>query len=585
MDFFKILELLGGLALFLYGLDVMGDGLKKISGSKLKNILGKLTSNKFKGFLLGLVVTAAVQSSSATTVMLIGFVNSGIMRVGQTISIIMGANIGTTVTGWILSLSAVSGDSFIIRLIQPSSFIPILAAAGIIMIMTAKKERKKYLGSILIGFSVLMYGMQAMSGAMSVLKESESFSKLLIMFSNPVMGIVSGTLLTAVLQSSSASIGILQALSQSGLIPVSTALPIILGQNVGDCITPLISSVNGNTDAKRVSVACFYIKFIRVVIFAAVFYGLNAVFDFSFMKSNASPFNIALIHTTFNIVTVAVLMPFCSWIEKLAVMTVKDGKANKENEIFDALDERFLSIPSFAVEKSRQLVCEMANITRDSLIESTALIENYDKSIVEKILASEDEVDKFEDKISSYLVKLSGKELSTADNREVTELLHCIGDIERISDHAVNILQVAEEINDKKIKFSDEAVHDIRIITDAVCEVTRLATEALTKENLAVAKKVEPLEQVIDKLKFMIKTKHIERLKDGDCTVEDGFTLSDLLVNYERVSDHCSNIAVCLLEGANDSFETHEYLSNVKYKGENDFFDLYEGYKNKYSLE
>ena len=584
MDFFKILELVGGLALFLYGLDVMGDGLKKISGSKLKNVLGKLTSNKFKGFLLGLVVTAAIQSSSATTVMLIGFVNSGIMRVGQTISIIMGANIGTTVTGWILSLSAVSGESFIIRLIQPSSFIPVLAAVGIIMIMTAKKERKKYLGSILIGFSVLMYGMQAMSGAMGVLKESQSFSKLLVMFSNPVMGIISGALLTAILQSSSASIGILQALSQSGLIPVSTALPIILGQNIGDCITPLISSINGNTDAKRVSVACLYIKLIRVIVFAAVFYGLNAAFDFSIMKTNASPFNVALIHTTFNIVTVAALMPFCSWVEKLAVITVKGSKSKHENEIFDALDERFLSIPSFAVEKSRELVCEMARITRDSLVESTLLIEKYDKDIAEKILASEDEVDKFEDKISSYLVKLSGKELSAADNREVTELLHCIGDIERISDHAVNILQVAEEINEKEIKFSDEAVKDIRVISDAVCEVTCLATEALTKENLTVAKKVEPLEQVIDKLKFMIKTKHIERLKDGDCTVEDGFTLSDLLVNYERVSDHCSNIAVCLLEGANDSFETHEYLSNVKYKGENDFFDLYDDYKKKYSL-
>ncbi len=584
MDFFKILELVGGLALFLYGLDVMGDGLKKISGSKLKNVLGKLTSNKFKGFLLGFVVTAAIQSSSATTVMLIGFVNSGIMRVGQTISIIMGANIGTTVTGWILSLSAVSGESFIIRLIQPSSFIPILAAVGIIMIMTAKKDRKKYLGSILIGFSVLMYGMQAMSGAMSVLKESQSFSKLLVMFSNPVMGIISGALLTAILQSSSASIGILQALSQSGLIPISTALPIILGQNIGDCVTPLISSVNGNTDAKRVSVACFYIKLIRVIIFAAVFYSLNALFDFSIMKTNASPFNIALIHTTFNIITVAVLMPFCSWVEKLAIITVKGSKSKHEKEVFDSLDERFLSIPSFAVEKSRELVCEMARITRESLVESTSLIEKYDKNIAEKILMSENEVDKFEDKISSYLVKLSGKELSAADNREVTELLHCIGDIERISDHAVNILQVAEEIDEKEIKFSDEAVHDIRVISDAVCEVICLATEALIKENLAVAKKVEPLEQVIDKLKFMIKAKHIERLKDGDCTVEDGFTLSDLLVNYERVSDHCSNIAVCLLEGANDSFETHEYLNNVKHNGENDFFDLYDDYKKKYTL-
>ena len=381
MDFFKILELVGGLALFLYGMDVMGDGLKKMSGGKLKSILGKLTSNKFRGFLLGLAVTCAIQSSSATTVMLIGFVNSGIMQVGQTISIIMGANIGTTITGWILSLSAVSGESFFVRLLQPSSFIPVLAAVGIIMIMTAKTDKKKYIGTILIGFSVLMYGMQTMSGAMSILKESQSFSKLLIMFSNPFMGIVSGIILTAIIQSSSASVGILQALSQSGLIPVSTALPIILGQNIGDCVTPLISSLNGNTDAKRVSAACLYIKVIRVVFFAVVFYGLNAVLDFGFMSRAASPFNIALIHTLFNIVTVALLMPFCSLIEKLAIKTVKGDKNSHESEILDSLDERFLSIPSFAVEKSRQLVCVMANLAKDSLIDSTLLLDKYDKNL------------------------------------------------------------------------------------------------------------------------------------------------------------------------------------------------------------
>lgn len=584
MDFFKILELVGGLALFLYGMDVMGDGLKKMSGGKLKSILGKLTSNKFRGFLLGLAVTCAIQSSSATTVMLIGFVNSGIMQVGQTISIIMGANIGTTITGWILSLSAVSGESFFVRLLQPSSFIPVLAAVGIIMIMTAKTDKKKYIGTILIGFSVLMYGMQTMSGAMSILKESQSFSKLLIMFSNPFMGIVSGIILTAIIQSSSASVGILQALSQSGLIPVSTALPIILGQNIGDCVTPLISSLNGNTDAKRVSAACLYIKVIRVVFFAVVFYGLNAVLDFGFMSRAASPFNIALIHTLFNIVTVALLMPFCSLIEKLAIKTVKGDKNSHENVLLDSLDERFLSIPSFAVEKSRQLVCVMANLAKDSLIDSTLLLDKYDKNLAQKVIESEDEVDKFEDKISTYLVKLSGRELSVKDNREVTELLHFIGDIERISDHSVNILQVAQEIDEKKIEFSEEAKHDIHIISDAVREVITLATEALVSENLTVAKKVEPLEQVIDKLKFKIKTKHIERLKDGDCSVEDGFILSDLLINYERVSDHCSNIAVCMLEGENDSFETHEYLSNVKHNGENDFFGQYDEYKKKYSL-
>ena len=586
MDLFNILALLGGLALFLYGMDVMGNGLKKLAGGKLEMILSKLTSNRFKGFLLGFIVTAVIQSSSATTVMLVGFVNSGIMKLGQTISIIMGANIGTTVTAWLLSLSEISGDAFwVIKLFKPTSFTPVLALVGIIMMMTAKNDRKKDIGSIFIGFAVLMFGMDAMSGAMDGLKDSQGFQNMLIMFKNPVMGIFVGTLLTAVIQSSSASVGILQALALSVGIPYSTAIPIILGQNIGTTITPILSAISGNTAAKRVAASCLYIKMIGVVVFSLGFYGLDAVFNFAFMEANVGPLQIAFFHTMFNIVSTIILMPFCKGIEKLAVKTIREKKQEqKYDDTFATLDERFLDIPAFAVEKCRELVCNMALLTKNSLIDATYLMEDYNTDKIKKIYDTEDEIDKYEDKISTYLVKLAGQSMSMKDSRLVTELLHCIGDIERIADHAVNISQVAKELHDKGIHFSEEAEHDVKIISEAVREVMTLATDALVGDDLVLAKKVEPLEQVIDKLKFKIKKNHIERLKEGNCTMEMGFPLSDLLVNYERVSDHCSNIAVCLLEIANDSFETHEYLSNVKANGENDFFEQYEEYKSKYSL-
>lgn len=586
MDLFNILALLGGLALFLYGMDVMGNGLKKLAGGKLEMILSKLTSNRFKGFLLGFIVTAVIQSSSATTVMLVGFVNSGIMKLGQTISIIMGANIGTTVTAWLLSLSEISGDAFwVIKLFKPTSFTPVLALVGIIMMMTAKNDRKKDIGSIFIGFAVLMFGMDAMSGAMDGLKDSQGFQNMLIMFKNPVMGIFVGTLLTAVIQSSSASVGILQALSLSVGIPYSTAIPIILGQNIGTTITPILSAISGNTAAKRVAASCLYIKMIGVVVFSLGFYGLDAVFNFTFMEANVGPLQIAFFHTMFNIVSTIILMPFCKGIEKLAVKTIREKKQEqKYDDTFATLDERFLDIPAFAVEKCRELVCDMALLAKNSLIDATYLMEDYNTDKVKKIYDTEDEIDKYEDKTSTYLVKLAGQSMSMKDSRLVTELLHCIGDIERIADHAVNISQVAKELHDKGIHFSEEAEHDVKIISEAVREVMTLATDALVGDDLVLAKKVEPLEQVIDKLKFKIKKNHIERLKEGNCTMEMGFPLSDLLVNYERVSDHCSNIAVCLLEIANDSFETHEYLSNVKANGENDFFEQYEEYKSKYSL-
>ncbi len=585
MDFFDILTLIGGLALFLYGMDVMGDSLKKLAGGKLESILARLTSNRFKGFFLGFLVTAIIQSSSATTVMLVGFVNSGIMTLGQTIGTIMGANVGTTVTSWLISTTDITGDNFFIQLFKPSSFTPILAAIGIIMNMTASTSKKKDIGSILLGFAVLMFGMEAMSGAMSGLKESESFRQILVMFENPVLGILTGTILTAIIQSSSASVGILQALAITGAIPYSMAIPIILGQNIGTTITPVLSAISGNTDSKRVAVTCVYIKMIGVIVVASIFYILNATIGFGFMHDNVSAFNIAVVHTLFNIISTVILIPFTHWFEVLAIKTIKDKGNEKEDAIFSKLDDRFLDMPGFAVEQSGALVCEMARITEQSIKDATGLINNYDEKLANKIMEDESLVDKYEDKISTYLVKLSAVNSTENDSKMITELLHVIGDVERMSDHSVNILEVAKEMYDKGITFSEQAQKDLKVMISAVCEIVELSTNALISNDIESAKLIEPLEQVIDRLKLKIKASHIQRLKDGDCTVEYGFILSDLLTNCERISDHCSNIGVCMIEIAHGSFETHEYLSRVKDDGENDFAAKYAEYKKKYALQ
>lgn len=583
MDFFSILTLIGGLALFLYGMDVMGDNLKKLAGGQLEAFLGKLTSNRFKGFLLGFLVTAIIQSSSATTVMLVGFVNSGIMKLGQTISVIMGANVGTTVTSWLLSLTGISGDSFFLRILKPSSFTPILAAIGILLTMMAKSDKKKDVGNILLGFAILMFGMETMSGSMDGLKDSEAFAKVLVMFSNPFMGILTGTILTAIIQSSSASVGILQALSMTGTISYSTAIPIILGQNIGTTITPILSAISGNRESKRVAFTCLYIKMIGVIVVSVVFYLLDFILDFAFMNTSINVLEIAIVHTLFNILSTVILMPFCSWIENLAIKTVKGGKT-EVSDVFDTLDERFLSVPSFAVEKSRELVSKMAELSREALLKALQLFDHFDHDVVKEVQETESLVDKYEDKLSSYLLTIADLKLSHQDSREVSQLLHVIGDVERISDHAVNILETAQEIHEKKISFSPEAEREIEVMKSAVKEVLQLATDALIHEDLEIAKKVEPLEQRIDKLKYKIKNNHISRLRDGSCTVELGFVLSDLLTNCERVADHCSNIAVCLLEMENNSFETHEYLTHVKQDGENEFFEQYAIYKEKYNI-
>ncbi len=584
MDIFTILALIGGLVMFLYGMDLMGDSLKKLAGGKLESILARLTSTRWRGFLLGLVVTAVIQSSSATTVMLVGFVNSGIMKLSQTISIIMGANIGTTVTSWLLSTADIQGTATLIKLFKPESFTPILALIGLIMNMTAKNDRRKNTSTIFIGFAILMFGMDMMSGAVEGLRDNATFTNLLTMFSNPIMGILVGTLFTAIIQSSSASVGVLQALSLSCVIPYSTAIPVILGQNIGTTITPIISSISGNADSKRVAITCLYIKMIGVIVVVGIFYLIHSIFPFAFMTEQASAVDIAVIHTLFNIISTIILMPFCSFFEKLAVKTIKSKTDEEERDTFAALDERFLQMPSFAVEKCKELVCEMANISVDAFRKATLLMDNYSENVFEEVAKLEKTVDKYEDKTGDYLVKIAANNMSSKDSKVVSELLHCVGDIERISDHALNIAEAAKEIHDKDITFSEKATADIKVITAAVEEILNLTVYALENEDVKTAVKVEPLEQVIDVLKRVIKNGHISRLRQGDCTMELGFILSDLLTNYERISDHCSNIAVCFAEIENDSFETHKYLSSVKVGGK-EFDEMYEGYLKKYSVE
>ncbi len=584
MDIFTILSLIGGLALFLYGMEMMGDGLKKLAGGKLESILAKLTATKWKGFLLGLIVTAVIQSSSATTVMLVGFVNSGIMKLGQTLSIIMGANIGTTVTAWLLSTADIKGTAILIKLFKPESFTPILAIIGLLMTMVSKNDRKRNVGTILIGFAILMFGMEAMSSSVEGLKENPTFTGMLTMFSNPFMGIVVGTIFTAIIQSSSASVGVLQALAISCAIPYSTAIPVILGQNIGTTITPIISAISGNTESRRVAVCCLYIKMIGVIAVAGIFYLLNHLIGFAFMTQSAGAFDVAVVHTLFNLLSTVILLPFCSLLEKLAIKTIPNNKEERKTDIFDTLDDRFLDMPAFAVEKCRDLVCNMAQITYEAYETATQLLDNFSQEQFEKVAELETSIDKYEDKASTYLVKISEQQISAKDSRIVTELLHCIGDLERISDHALNIADAAKEVSDKKVAFSSKAKEDLQIIKNAVAEILQLAISSMVNEDLTVAKSVEPLEQVIDRLKRKIKSGHISRLKQGDCTMELGFILSDLLNNYERISDHCSNIAVCFLEMANDSFETHEYLNQLKTGNSTEFTEMYETYKQKYYI-
>lgn len=581
MDFFAVLSLLGGLALFLFGMNTMGDGLEKLSGGRMEKMLEKLTSNTFKGFLLGAGVTSVIQSSSATTVMVVGFVNSGMMKLRQAIGIIMGANVGTTITAWILSLSGIEGDSIAMKLLQPMSFSPILAAIGIVMTMFMRSEKKRNTGIILIGFAILMFGMDAMSVAVQPLAEIPEFANILTMFANPFFGILAGAVLTAIIQSSSASVGILQALSATGIISFATAIPIVMGQNIGTCVTALLSCIGAKKNAKRAAFVHLYFNIIGTIVMSALFYGVNAFVHFDFLTDNVGPAEIAIIHTTFNVAVTALLLPFSRVLEKLACLTIRD-KDKEDDTPF--IDIRFLNTPSIATARCKNMSIKMAHLAKDTFLMALDLVENYNEKTSRIIIENEDKIDTYEDVLGTYLVKLCGQGLTEKDGAEVSKMLHDIGDFERIGDHAVNVLKAAQEMHEKKITFSDKAKEEVAVLAQALTEVLENAILSFEQDSIELAKKVEPLEQVINKLIDELKLRHIRRLQDGRCTIELGFIFSDLLNDYERVSDHCSNIAVSMIELSKDSFETHEYLHDLKELGQEDYVKAYKEYKLKYIL-
>lgn len=589
MDIFDILTMVGGLALFLYGMQVMGDGLKKASGGKLEMILEKLTSNKMMAVLLGAGVTALIQSSSATTVMVVGFVNSGIMKLSQAVGVILGANVGATLTAWLLSLTGVEGSNFFLQLLKPSSFSPILAIVGVIILAMSKRERQKDVASIMIGFAVLMFGMETMSGAVAPLADMPEFTHILLVFSNPVLGMLVGLVITAVIQSSGASIGILQALCVSGLVNYSTAIPIIMGQNVGTCVTAILSSMGAGKNARRAALIHLYYNIIKTVAFMVVFYTLHGIFNFSFMDKPIPALGVAFIHTAFNIVAVIIMFPISFILEKLAYMTIPESEEELEEKEpakreIQILDARFLNTPGLALEHCKNAAVDMANYAREALFMAIELLDHYSEKKAAKVIELEDLVDHYEDGLGAYLVKLSSKHLTQKDSQELSVLLHCIGDFERISDHAINVMESTKEMYDKKLYFSKKAQEEVDIFTEAVKDIVNTSVQVFRQEDLQLAGKVEPLEEVIDYLNVEVKRRHIKRLRKGKCTIEMGFVLSDLSTNYERVADHCSNIAICLLQLNEETFGTHEYQDSLVKKDDAEFAQEVKHLREQYKL-
>lgn len=576
-----ILALIGGLAMFLYGMNTMGAALEKCAGNRLKTILTRLTANKASGFLLGLAVTAVIQSSSATTVMVVGFVNSGLMTLGQSVYIIMGANVGTAVTSWILSLTGISGDVWYLSILKPSSFTPVIALIGIAIFMLAKRKRYKDFASILLGFAILMFGMEMMSGAVEPLADMPSFTNILTMFSNPIMGVLAGTVLTAIIQSSSASVGILQALSLTGTISYATAIPIIVGQNIGTCITAVISSVGTTKEARRASMVHLYFNVIGTVVWLPLFYLAHAIFKFPIDTSYVTPVDIAIVHTVFKALSVLLMFPFGSKLEKLARLTIPDGP---DKEAIPMLDERLFVTPSVALERAHSVILDMAQASFDVLKEAMLQLDHYDAKRAEHILDEETRIDKYEDKIGTYLVKLSGKSLSEANSNEMTKYLHMIGDLERVSDHSVNLSESGQEIAEKQIQLLPGTLAELNTLRAAVVQIMDYTMEALRTQDFRTASTVEPLEQVIDSLNKAVRARHLDRLAHAETTIEIGFVLSDILSNLERVADHCSNLAVCVIEIARSSFDSHEYLSEVK-SSQDQYQAQYEEFKKRYSIE
>ena len=581
MDLFDVLEMIGGLCLFLFGMNIMGEALERAAGNSLRSLLGKLTTNRMLGFLTGMAVTAVIQSSSATTVMVVGFVNSGLLALGQAINVIMGANVGTTVTSWLLSLGGIEGDNIIVQLLKPTSFTPVLALIGIIYYMFIKDDRKKDVGMILLGFATLMFGMDTMSGAVKGLREEAWFTDLFLLFTNPILGVVAGAVLTAVIQSSSASVGILQALSATGAVTYTAAVPIIMGQNIGTCVTAMLSSVGATKNARRAAVVHLLFNIIGTLACLILFLVARAVFNPAILGESATHFGIAICHTIFNVACTALLLPSGQLLEKLVCRLIPD---TKEVEVVSELDERLLATPPVALQRCRNLTGEMAYAAAETMRNAMASVLNYSPELAESVRDGEKKTDHFEDMLGSYLVKLSALKISPADTNEAAMLLKALSDFERVGDHALNVVEAAEELQEKSLAFSESAQHELQILMNAVDEIVELSFQAFLENDLDKAYRVEPLEQVIDDLKEKLRVHHILRLQQGTCSIETGFVWSDLLTALERVGDHCSNIAGCVVDMDHHNMNTHEALRSARVENAH-FGKQYKEYAAKYSLK
>ena len=580
MDIFNLLEMIGGLCLFLFGMNLMGQALERRTGSGLRTLLRKLTTNRLTGFLTGLVVTAVIQSSSATTVMVVGFVNSGLMSLTQAFNVIMGANVGTTVTAWILSLGAIDSGNVFVQLLKPSSFTPVLALIGIIFYMFCKNDKKKDTGVILLGFATLMFGMETMSGAVKGLKDVPEFQQLFLLFRNPILGVMAGAVLTAAIQSSSASVGILQALSATGQVTIGAAFPIIMGQNIGTCVTALISSGGTNKNARRAGILHLLFNIIGTLVCLALFMIIDGLLAPAILNDAANQFNIAICHTLFNVICTIILVPMGGLIEHLAIKLIPD---DKKPELVEELDERLLATPPIALERCRMLCVDMANSAVEALDKSMECLKSYTPQLAQAVRELEDKTDHYEDILGSYLVKLSTQAVNENDSIEAAGLLKVIGDFERITDHAVNLVESAEELSDKELVFSDSAKNELAVICAAVSEVAGYARDAFVTGNLSIADQVEPLEEVVDDLKESLRSRHIHRLQKGQCSIEVGFVWADLLTGLERISDHSSNVAVCVLDMANHNMNQHEAV-RLMHKDKDHFENAYQMYSAKYRL-
>mgnify|MGYP002860187405 CR=1 FL=1 len=585
-SFTLVAGLVGGLAMFLYGMSVMSAALTKISGGKLESILGKVTANAFFAYLFGVIVTAVVESSSASTVMVVGLVNSGIMTLSQAVNVILGANLGTTFTAWLLSLNAISSENFFINLLKPTSFTPFLALVGIGLLMFSKSDKKKNIGTALLGFAVLMFGMDMMSDAVSPLKDVAGFRALLMTFRNPVIGLFVGIVFTMIIQSSAGTIGVVQALSKTVEISYATAIPVVIGAEVGTCITAILSSIGANKNGKRTALMHLYFNLIKAAAFMVIFYSLDAVFNYAFMDYQVGMAGIACIHTLVNLIATLVMLPFSGLLVKLVLKTIPVDEKELEEKAQEIaiLDERFLSNPPFALELCRQALNDMASYVEDSLRKAMSLMVNYDEKVADEVAELENRIDRYEDQLGSYLVKINASELGVGESRLLTILLHSISDFERISDHAFNVMQVFHDMNEKKQHFSDKAIAELTVFSEAVTEIVRMAFGGFREQNLVLAREVEPLEEVIDGLHMEVKRRHVRRLRKGKCTVELGFPLSDIGTDYERIADHCSNIALNLLAANEDYFDTHEYIEMLKAEKNSDFQHEVEIYENKFRL-